>query len=81
MSSAVIAVMLIGTALSAAVGTWLVRNGFRDAGEAILVNGYLVAMMLSMPFWLTKGQSRRSQRLMVGVPTLFVIALALLNWG
>lgn len=58
-----------------------VLSGYRAAGEAVLLNGYLVATTVSMPLWLMKGQPRSAQILMTGVPTLILIACALLNAG
>lgn len=74
------AIMLIGTAIFAAIGTYLVRTGNKPLGEAILQNGYLVAMTLSMPFWLTKGQSKRAQIVMSGVVTSILVLIALINY-
>ncbi|HWI17806.1 MAG TPA: hypothetical protein VNT81_08665 [Vicinamibacterales bacterium] len=72
-------VMLAGTVLFVLLAAFLKRNGWSAAAEAILVNGYLVAMMLSMPFWLTKGQPVKSQIAMIGIPTALLVLIAWIN--
>jgi hypothetical protein len=73
------AAMLAGTVLFVVLATLLKRNGFSAAGEAVMLNGYLVAMMLSMPLWLTKGQPVKAQLAIIGVPTLLLAIIAWIN--
>ena len=76
------AVMLGGTAILVLAATVLIRSGWTSAGEAILNMSFMVAMTLSMPFWLTKDQPRRAQAVLVGgtLAILTVIgAVAALN--
>jgi hypothetical protein len=60
------AIMLLGTLAFVLLATALIRGGFRPAGEMVLNSGYLIAMALSMPFWLMKDQPRKAQVVIVG---------------
>jgi hypothetical protein len=73
------AIILLGSLLSVVLGTALKRNGYDELAEAVMVNGYLVAMNISLPFWLMKGQSRKSQVVIIGGTTAILLAIAALN--
>jgi hypothetical protein len=60
------AVMLLGTLTFVLLASGLIRSGFRPAGEMLLNSGFMIAMMLSMPFWLMKDQPRKAQAVIVG---------------
>ncbi len=73
------AIMLVGAALFALLGMALKRNGYPHAAEVVVANSYLVAMNISMPFWLMKGQPRKAQMVIIGGTTAILIAIAALN--
>lgn len=73
------AIILAGSLLSVLAGATLKRQGHDDLAEAVLANGYLVAMNISMPFWLMKGQPRKAQMVIIGGTTAILIAIAALN--
>jgi len=74
-------VMIAGSLLFAILGMVLKQNGWPEAAEAILANGWLVSLTLSMPFWLMKGQPRRAQIVIVGGTLVLLLAIAALNFG
>ena len=71
-------VMLIGTAILVLAGTILNRSGWPAAGEAIVNMSFLVAMMLSMPFWMMKGQPWRAQAVLIGGTLAILAAISVL---
>ena len=50
-------------------------NGFGIAAGVALNSGFLVALTLSLPFWLMKGQPRKAQAVIVGGTIAIVITL------
>lgn len=75
------AVMIVATALFALLGIALKRSGHDEAAEAVVANSYLVAMNISMPFWLMKGQPWKAQAAVIGGTTAILIAIAAINFG
>jgi hypothetical protein len=73
------AIIVVGSVLSVVLGTVLKRNGYDELAQAVMVNGYLVAMNISMPFWLMKGQPRKAQVAVIGGSTAVLIAIAAIN--
>jgi hypothetical protein len=68
------AIMLIVTATLTGLGIAAQRTGWTAAGETLVNLGYLVAMVISMPFWLTKGQPWKAQAaLLVTIVTILII--------
>jgi hypothetical protein len=59
------ALMLSLSVVTAIAGILLKRNGYEIAGDVIATNGFLFSLVLSMPFWILKGQSRRAQVVLV----------------
>jgi hypothetical protein len=68
-------IMLAGSLTTALVGMLLKRRGFEVAGDVIASNGFLASLVLSMPFWILKGQSWRAQVVVVG-GTLLLLGAA-----
>jgi len=54
------------------------RSGYHALGETLKGLAFPASMLLSMPFYLTKGLSWRAQALLLGVPTLILIAISYL---
>jgi hypothetical protein len=73
------AMIIGGSLLSVLLGTMLKRNGYDSAAESLMSMGWLVAMNLSMPLWLTKGQPRSAQLALTGVTTAILVLAAWLN--
>ncbi len=73
------AIMIACTLLFVLLGTVLKRNGYDEVAEAVFTNGYLVALNISMPFWLMKGQPRKAQLAIIGGTTAILLAIAALN--
>jgi hypothetical protein len=73
------AIILLGSILSVIVGAALKRRGYEELSQAVMVNGYLLAMNVSMPFWLLKGQPIRAQVAIIGGSTAILLALAAIN--
>ena len=73
---------LIGAGVMVGVNVILVilgiaarRSGWPATGEALVNLSFSVAFMLSMPFWLMKGQPWKAQGVILGV-TLMLLATA-----
>lgn len=73
------AMIIAGSLLSVLLGTALKRNGYDGAAESVMNMGWLVAMNLSMPLWLTKGQRLAPQLALTGVTTGILLFLGWLN--
>ena len=69
------AVMLIGTLIFTVAGTALTRSGFRPAGEMLLNSGFLIALTVSMPFWLMKNQPRKAQAVIIGTTIAMLLLI------
>ena len=57
-------------------GILLDRRGYSGAGEAITSNAFFAALVLSMPFWLLKGQPWRAQAVLVIGLVAFLTAIS-----
>jgi hypothetical protein len=67
-------VMLAGSLFLAIIGIMLKQRGFSVAGEVVVTNGFFFSLVLSMPFWILKGQSRLAQIVLVGGMLLMLSA-------
>ena len=68
-------VMVSANVILVIIGIAAKRNGWPASGEALVNLSFSVAFMLSMPFWLTKGQPWKAQGVILGV-TLLVLVTA-----
>jgi hypothetical protein len=76
------AVVLGGSILSVVVATWMRRRSFDPSyAEALMVNGWLVALVVSMPFTTLKGWPVRTQAIFIGAVLVVLLALAWINLG
>jgi hypothetical protein len=71
-------VMLAGSLAMAIAAVLLKLRGYSALGEAVAVNGFFVSLVLSMPFWLLKGQSWRAQTVLVGGIIAFLVGISYL---
>lgn len=65
-------VMIVGSLIFSAVGTAALRAGWPVTGKFVLSLGFPAPLVLSMPFWMMKGQPWRAQTAIV-VGTLAVL--------
>lgn len=72
------AVMLGVTYLMAFGGVAAQRAGWPHAGDLLKANAFFVALLLSMPFWLMKGQPWKAQALVIVVTLAIMIGANLL---
>jgi hypothetical protein len=70
------AVMVVGTALFAALGVAVRRQGWMFAGDILTSTAFTASLMLSMPFWLMKGQPRKAQVTIVGATLVLLVLVA-----
>jgi hypothetical protein len=54
------------------------RTGWPVAGELLKDDAFFVALLLSMPFWLMKGQPWKAQALIIGLTLSIIIGGSLL---
>lgn len=71
-------VLLAVTVVLQAVGIAANRAAYPTLGETLKGLAFPASMLLSMPFYLTKGLSWRAQALLLGVPMLILIAISYL---
>lgn len=71
-------VMIVGSIVFVLLGTALKQLGLDAIGEAILSMGFMAAFMLSLPFWLMKGQPWKATALLIGT-TVFLLAIGFLS--
>jgi len=69
-------VMIAVTFVLLALGIAANRSGYPTVGETLKGLAFPASMLLSMPFYLTKGLSWRAQAVLLGVPTLILIVLS-----
>ena len=67
-------IMLAGSLILALVGIALKQRGYDLAGEVVATNGFQMSLVLSMPFWLLKGQPWRAQVVLIGSVLLALAA-------
>ncbi|HYE85094.1 MAG TPA: hypothetical protein VEA16_01975 [Vicinamibacterales bacterium] len=72
------AIMLLGALLFTIAGVAMRRNGLETAGDMLMTSGYLVSMLVSMPYWLLKGQPRTAQLVFIGGTATIVLAINVL---
>ena len=72
-------VMLVATFALTGAGIAARRTGWPDAGEVILSLAFPGSLMISMPFWLMKGQSRKAQWVIVGGTLALLAAIGYLS--
>lgn len=66
------------SALSALLGTAVVRAGFETIGEVVMSFGFPVSLVLAKPFTYLKGQPWKVQAVLVGGQ---IAILALIAWA
>jgi hypothetical protein len=71
-------VMIAVSFVMLAVGIAATRSGYAGLGETLKGLAFPASMLLSMPFYLTKGLSWRAQALLLGVPMLILIVISYL---
>ena len=72
------AAIVIGVSIAAVLLSKALEGvGYDAAGEAITLFGASGGLLISMPFWLTKGQSTRVQAVIVGVPLVMLASLSI----
>jgi hypothetical protein len=69
-------VMVGANVILVIVGIAAKRGGWLATGEALVNLSFSVALMLSMPFWLTKGQPWKAQGVLIGVTLMLLTAAA-----
>lgn len=69
-------VMIGATFVLLAIGIGANRSGYPALGETLKGLAFPASMLLSMPFYLTKGLSWRAQAILLGVPTAILIAIS-----
>src|ERR1043165_7644586 len=72
-------VLLAATLVLLTAGIWLNRNGYHETGEAVKGLAFPIATLVSMPFAILKGQSRRVQTFFILVPTAILIGIGYLS--
>ncbi len=74
------AVIIGGTLLSVLIGGWMQRRSIApDYAEALLINGWLIAFILSMPVTALKGWPMRTQAIFMGGLLVVLLGLAWIN--
>ena len=71
-------VMVGANVILVIVGTAAKRGGWPETGEALVSLSFSVSLMLSMPFWLMKGQPWKAQGAILGVTLMLLTAAAYL---
>ena len=71
-------VMIVITLVFTVVGTLAKRYQW-PVGGGLLDMAFILALTLSMPFWLMKGTPRKAQIVIVGGTMAVLVAIALLN--
>ena len=59
-----------------ALGIAANRSGYVTAGETLKGLAFPASMLLSMPFYLTKGLSWRAQTILLGVPMAILVVIS-----
>ena len=68
-------VMIGVTAAFSALGLALKYSGRTAASQVVLNVAFLGSMMVSMPFWLMKGQPWKAQGVLMGVMVMLLTAV------
>lgn len=69
-------VMIAVTFVLLALGIASNRSGYAVLGETLKGLAFPASMLLSMPFYLTKGLSWRAQTVLLGVPMAILIVIS-----
>ena len=69
------AVLLVASLIVTGAGIYASKAGYALTGDALKSIAFPGAVLVSMPFGVMKGQSRRAQLIVLG-PTMLLIALA-----
>ncbi len=69
------ALMVAASVALAFGGVFLGRTGLEAAGAVLKSIAFPVAMTVSMPFWILKGQPWRAQAVIVGGTTVLLVAI------
>lgn len=76
------AVVIGGSLLSVIIATWMQRRALHpEYAEALMVNGWLIAFVVSMPLTTTKGWPMRTQCVFIGGVLAVLLGLAWINIG
>lgn len=67
-------VMVGATVILTTVGTVAQRSGWPATGEALVNLSFTASLMLSMPFWLMKGQPWKAQGVIIGLSVMLLTA-------
>jgi 4-hydroxybenzoate polyprenyltransferase len=70
------AVLLGATLVMSMAGIWASRSGHKDLGEFLTSLAFPASILISMPFAITKGQSRTSQTFFIAVPMAILVVLS-----
>ena len=73
------AVMILASLAFLAIGIAAHRNGFPASGESFKAVAFPVSLLLSMPFWILKGQPWKAQAVIIGGTTGLLIAIGYLS--
>lgn len=73
------AVLVGGSFLLTGAGLAAEGRGWPEAAEALSRVAFPIAMMLSLPFWLMKGQRRKLQAAVVGGTTACLALIGVLS--
>jgi len=71
-------VMLATTLVMSAAGIILKARGLTLTGEMLVTNAFFVSLVLSMPFWVLKGQSWRAQLALTAIPIIILLGISYL---
>jgi hypothetical protein len=71
-------VMIGASLLLSTAGIAVKRNGWPTAGDILIQQSFLWSLMLSVPFWLLKGQPRKAQVVIVLATLLLAGAISYL---
>ncbi len=72
-------VMIAATLVFSLLGIAARRDGWQVTGEILLNLGFLGSLLLSMPFWLMKGQPWKAQVVMVGTTLALLVVIGYLS--
>jgi hypothetical protein len=72
-------VMVLASLAFLAIGIVARRNGFLASGESFKAVAFPVSLLLSMPFWILKGQPWKAQAVIIGGTTGLLIAIGYLS--
>ena len=71
-------VMVGATLIFTMLGVVARNNGWPVTGEVLTSVGFMAALLLSLPFWLMKGQPRKAQVVIIGGTLVFMVGIGYL---